>query len=153
MNEFRIIYGRGRFPIRQRREDGTWGCRGCGSAIPKGRLTWCSTACKKRFEPSFVISAVRHRDNGICQRCGFDCAGALKDWQREYWKKQSWTERQEMRLNKPPAAEYDHIVPFSEGGLTVLENMRTLCGSCHHAVTKEWRQRKRLPAASERCAG
>jgi 5-methylcytosine-specific restriction endonuclease McrA len=39
------------------------------------------------------------------------------------------------RRAKPKKPEYDHIVPFSEGGLTVLENMRTLCRPCHKART------------------
>jgi hypothetical protein len=34
--------------------------------------------------------------------------------------------------------EMDHIVPFSEGGLTVLENVRTLCVVCHKKRTKKW---------------
>lgn len=34
--------------------------------------------------------------------------------------------------------EMDHIIPFSEGGVTVLENVRTLCVVCHKKRTKQW---------------
>lgn len=33
-------------------------------------------------------------------------------------------------------------VPFSEGGPTTLENMRTLCRPCHVEVTAMWRKAK-----------
>lgn len=39
--------------------------------------------------------------------------------------------------------EMDHVIPYSEGGLTVLENVRTLCLPCHKKRTKKWhRERK-----------
>jgi len=119
-----VIKYDGRFPARQRREDGKWGCRGCGSAIPKGRQSWCSEACVTRFHPFYVIAEVKRRDKGICQACGCDTSLIEKN---------AWGGHSRLR---PP--DYDHIVPFSEGGLTVLENMRTLCRPCHKARTKAW---------------
>lgn len=41
--------------------------------------------------------------------------------------------------------EMDHIIPFSEGGLTVLENVRTLCILCHKKRTKKWHKDRREP--------
>ena len=140
---FKIKYDRNRFPIRQRREDGTLGCRGCGAAIPKGRKTWCSKACVDRYDPFRVLVAVRKRDGDVCQLCGLDCRKAKAHWLRQkpshYTRDTTWDE---WRWKKPPAAEYDHILPFSEGGLTVLENMRTLCAHCHRAVTAAWRKKR-----------
>lgn len=121
---FVVKYNRSRFPERQRREDGAWGCRGCGEPIPKGRQAWCSEPCVKRWHPFYVIHAVKARDKGICQECGFDTRTIEKD-------SRGWT-------IQPRRPEYDHIKPFSEGGLTVVENMRTLCHPCHRAVTKSW---------------
>lgn len=44
--------------------------------------------------------------------------------------------------------EMDHIIPYSEGGLTVLENVRTLCVVCHKKRTKKWhKDRKRVDRA------
>lgn len=121
---FEIKYNRSRFPAQQRREDGTMGCRGCGEPIPKGRHSWCSNPCVERWHPFFVLDAVKKRDKGICQACGFDTAAREKN------------RFGGMSLVRRP--EYDHIKPFSEGGLTVVENMRTLCHPCHREVTKSW---------------
>jgi hypothetical protein len=41
--------------------------------------------------------------------------------------------------------EMDHIIPHSEGGPMLLENMRTLCYPCHKRRTKKWhRDRKEV---------
>ncbi len=45
--------------------------------------------------------------------------------------------------------EMDHIIPFSEGGLTVIENVRTLCIICHKHRTKTWhKSRSKQPTES-----
>jgi len=41
--------------------------------------------------------------------------------------------------------EMDHVVPFSEGGITVLENVRTLCVPCHKKRTKHWHKARKPP--------
>lgn len=142
---FKIIYNQGRFPIRQRRADGTWGCRGCGEPIPKGRRTWCSRECSERFNPQEVFIAVRKRDKDICVACGFDCDKEYRKWLTEKYRLRSvnYSEYEAWKNNRPPIAEYDHIIPFSEGGLTVLENIRTLCSDCHKLRTKLWHREKR----------
>ncbi len=134
-----IIYGRGRFPklIAPRT------CRGCHAPVPKNRQTWCSKECYEKYEPSMVKRAVRERDKGICQLCGKNINDAYSAWRKTEperfkdflaWRK--WRREQ-------PKEEYHHIVPFSEGGLTILENMQTLCVDCHRKVTKEFRQNKK----------
>lgn len=149
---YQIKYGKGRFPIRQKREDGTYGCRGCGGDIPKNRQTWCSRGCAGRFHPSQVIASVERRDKGVCQLCGFDCAAAKREWRKAVMDLGYSYEPciAPMKVPRPPRAEYDHIIPFSEGGMTVLENMRTLCSLCHRKVTAEFAAKR---AAGRRRAG
>lgn len=157
---FQIKYNRSRFPIQQKREDGTLGCRGCGAAIPKYRRTWCSQKCMDKFHPACVIFAVKQRDKGICQECGQDTKALQTEWQKlkpEYPTvfynspegqvafAAYYTKQQEWKRNRP-APEYDHIIPFSEGGLTVLENMRTLCSGCHKKRTRAWHSERRNKA-------
>ena len=48
---------------------------------------------------------IYRRDNGICQECGKHC-----DWN-------DW--------------EADHIVPWSKGGKTEIENGQVLCPTCN----------------------
>lgn len=141
---FVLRYDKSRFPIRPKREDGTYGCRGCGADIPPNRKAWCSQKCLKTFHPGEVRRAVKERDKGICAACGRDCIGERKAW-RQARNNPQWTFA-EWRLAEPPRAEYDHIVPFSEGGLTVIENIRTLCAPCHVKRTAEWRRSKIIPA-------
>lgn len=146
--------------------DGKKACRGCGGPIGYRRQSWCSAECYKKHCPSEVISAVKQRDKGICQLCGIDTKAATAAWLSEkpiqpsyadVWNKwpydyigykctpeyRDFVLRRKLWKKRCPKAEYDHIIPFSEGGPTTLENMRTLCRSCHVKVTAEWRRRKR----------
>lgn len=47
-------------------------------------------------------------------------------------------------LGRKPRPEYDHIIPFSKGGGTVVENMHTLCSGCHAKVTAEFARKRAL---------
>lgn len=47
-------------------------CRGCGSSVPKGRLTWCSTECFEKHDPATARWKVKQRDKGVCAMCGVD---------------------------------------------------------------------------------
>lgn len=143
MNEFKIKYDRARYPMQQKRADGTLGCRGCGGKIPKGRLSWCSNACAERFTPRSVLFAVFQRDKGVCCVCGLDSRKARQDWLNERGSAIASRTFEEWRLRKPPHVELDHIIPFSEGGLTVLENLRSLCSVCHKTRTAQWHSEKR----------
>lgn len=137
-SDFRIVYGPGRFPIQQKRADGSLGCRGCGSEIPKGRTSWCSSKCWDTYEPSRVIAAAKQRDNEICCVCGHDYKAAYAEWYKQCFQSGIHHRSSLARLTRPKKIEYDHIVPFSEGGLTILENMRSLCDQCHKERTRRW---------------
>ena len=132
------VYEGSRFPKLRKDEAGKALCRGCGGPITdKRRQTWCGAACVEKYHPFYVRKAVIKRDGFVCQICGLDIKAAVKQWRAEkvdFWKDKpgylAWKKRN-------PRAEYDHITPFSEGGLTVLENMRTLCRLCHKTCTAE----------------
>lgn len=115
-------------------------CRGCGSPVPKGRITWCSNDCYETLCPNRVIFNVRKRDKDTCQICKKQLS------HRWIWSIEGETYEQQILRRKKwkteDRPEYDHIIPFSEGGKTVLENMRTLCRKCHVERTSAWRKEK-----------
>lgn len=142
MNEptHKPVYGRGRFP----KVVAKGLCRGChGPVTDPRRRTWCSEQCANRYDPYRVKLAVISRDRHICQLCGIDAREAYKAWQKARppcsCTKEEWRTWRRGKIRE----EYDHILPFSEGGATVLENMRTLCSACHKKVTAEWRRLKK----------
>lgn len=161
-----------RYPRKKKGPDGKLVCRGCGGSIPKGRYTWCSLECYKTHCPAEVIAAVKQRDKGVCQLCGVDTKRATEVWRNEKPKQPDyntihnvWPYDYAGYLLTPeykayyvaleswnaacPKPEYDHIIPFSEGGPTTLDNMRTLCCVCHTKRTAEWRRgRSRSGAAT-----
>lgn len=144
---YKIKYNRNRHPECQKREDGTYGCCGCGKDIPKRRHSWCSDACYNKFCPQMVIMAVKNRDKEVCAMCFTDCKAARLE-RNALNRTLTWEERK--KLPPVPDAEYDHIIPFSEGGLTTLENIRTLCHYCHRGRTAAWhaeRKQKRKASA------
>jgi len=144
-------YDNCRYPRLKKDGEGKNLCRGCHGAITDPRRrTWCSRECLEKYHPMFVMRAVIKRDKFICQKCGLDIKKAGAEWKE---KRVSWFDDKEgykahKRLN--PKAEYDHIIPFSEGGHTVLENMRTLCRSCHAKVTAEYAAKRAAKRKEER---
>ena len=85
-------------------------CKGCAAKVPKGRISWCCNKCYQEYDPKYVRRQTLKRDKYKCVKCGSN-----------------------NRL------EADHIKPFSEGGITHLSNMRTLCSKCHKKRTAFWR--------------
>ena len=139
--EHKPVYSRNRFP--KQIAKGT--CRGCHGVITDPRRrTWCGDPCKKKYDPYWVKKAVIARDKHICQLCGRDMGEERRQWRRM---KPNWFTATSSALRAwaraKPREEYDHIIPFSEGGPTLVENMRTLCTACHKQRTKEWRAAKK----------
>ena len=154
-----------RYPRFKRGPNGEKLCRGCGKPVPKGRQTWCSAECYETRCPSMVISAVFRRDKGECAICRRNAEGMSESFKRMTRRACSWNGGHggkglpgyyldcnlkakrifEAARNAgwPGTSdrvwwEADHIVPHSEGGETILANMRTLCYPCHKHRTKKW---------------
>ena len=132
--------GVSRFPARKLRPDGTYGCRGCGGDIPRGRRTWCSQACKERHDPYWVKIEVAARQRGICDRCGLQLRMPWRAFKR-MTSAPLWMTFKEL-MRRLPTGEYHHVVPHCEGGAGTADNIQLLCRDCHKAVTAEWRKRK-----------
>lgn len=68
------------------------------------------------------------RDGGHCCVCGKLCIDACgKDREKVDWR---------------DVAQCDHIIPKSQGGPDELDNLQTLCGSCHTVKTNREKGRK-----------
>jgi 5-methylcytosine-specific restriction endonuclease McrA len=175
MNEgFPEYRGRDRFPSSQPKGI----CRGCRCPIdpklePRAQ-TW-HNACKYKYDPFFVKQAVRKRSGEKCEMCGRDCSRkAIHEYERTFepaptyhglgleypydrfklWSHPehiAYIKRMKVWRQNIPKPEYDHIVPHSENGLFVLENIRLLCRKCHLKRTAEWhkerKQKRKSPPA------
>ena len=65
---------------------------------------------KTKREPSDRLKIqVLMRDGNKCRICGVECSGGLHN------------------------IHFDHIIPWSQGGETVLENLQVLCSACNEA--------------------
>lgn len=65
---------------------------------------------KTKREPSDRLKVqVLMRDGNKCKICGAECSGGLHN------------------------IHFDHIIPWSKGGETVLENLQVLCSVCNEA--------------------
>ena len=129
-------------------------CRWCGTEVPKGSRTFCSTKCvdehKIRTDPGHVRRLLKQRDRGVCLFCGLDCLAlerGYKQWSHapivgmRNWLVAGLREKRFSPYQSMWAA--DHIVPVVEGGGDCgLDNYRTLCVPCHKIVTAEWRRKK-----------
>lgn len=125
-----------RFPVQPKKGL----CRGCHGPVPKGRRTWCSLECDRKFNPQEVRHACWKRDKA-CQIC----LVPIPTFRLRY---RTWQE-EKLGIPKPIKWQMDHIVPFSEGGLTVLENVRCLCEACHKLRTKQWHKDRKATLTTE----
>lgn len=68
------------------------------------------TKHKTKRDPSDRLKVqVLMRDGNRCRICGVECSGGLHN------------------------IHFDHIVPWSKGGETVLDNLQVLCSACNEA--------------------
>lgn len=139
----------GKLPPVSLTEDGLPSCRWCNKSVHKPRRTLCSKECehelKLRCNGRYLRTCVYKRDKGICNICNTDTkliakqAMALLGNEREVYlhdhsislKRKIW-----LRKNGGGLWDADHIIPVKDGGgMCGLENMRTLCLSCHKKIT------------------
>jgi len=123
-------------------------CRWCKGEVRGRRRTFCSDVCvhewRLRSSTSYLRECVYARDQGICAFCGIDTI-ALR---RRILRLSFGRRVVEMRMlgivrGRKSWWEADHILAVAEGGDSCLDNMRTLCISCHRSVTAELRMRLR----------
>ena len=123
------------------KKDGQMMCRGCGKPVPPERQTWCSRQCYETRCPQMVRWAVFQRDKGVCAICGRDTNAIAKALKELRWSDRTAYFEYHTKLKslgfKPHQSlwEGDHIIPHSQGGEYVLENIRTLCVPCHKKET------------------
>jgi 5-methylcytosine-specific restriction protein A len=113
-------------------------CRRCQIEVPKGRRTFCSDACvhewKLRSQPNYLREHVFQRDRGRCSACGLDTEDLAR---RLRQMPKSQASRVLERLGMADCLdrsfwEAHHVKAVMEGGGSCgLENLRTLCVSCH----------------------
>lgn len=135
----KVIYDKGRYPKQSQKKK----CRGCGGDVPKGRISWCSRLCYNRYCPQMVKIAIRRRDNHVCQICKKDIRELVKEHFKLKPECSVLSPEYRNWMKEYPNEEYDHIIPFSEGGRTIIENMRTVCSQCHKNRTKEWHKSRK----------
>ena len=125
-------------------------CRWCGLEVPKGRRSFCSVYCvhehKLRSDPGYLREEVFKRDRGVCAECGLDTEKLRRRFRR-LSRRERRKEAARLGVNPTRALWHaDHIVPVVEGGGECdLDNMRTLCISCHKQATKSLMERRRNP--------
>jgi 5-methylcytosine-specific restriction protein A len=117
-------------------------CRRCQTEVPKGRRSFCSDGCvhewKLRTQPDYLRTHVFTRDRGRCAGCGLDTEDISR---RLRSLPRSEGLRLLTRLGMPDCLkrtlwEAHHVKAVVEGGGACgLDNLRTLCVSCHRRWT------------------
>lgn len=124
-------------------------CRYCNKSIRPPKRTFCSNDCiheyRLRTNNSYLRNKVFERDKGICAMCGTDTKLIAKEIQscksgdeknRLLKQNNIPKTRKILRRNGGSLWDADHIVPVKDGGGQCgLENIRTLCISCHKKIT------------------
>lgn len=125
-------------------------CRWCDLEIlAKRRRTFCSEYCvdqwRLRTDPGYLRDRVFARDKGICADCGANTVrifaalkrarGNAREEGLRFYGMKSITSRRSLW-------DADHILPVAEGGGQCdLDNLRTLCLTCHREATARLRER------------
>jgi 5-methylcytosine-specific restriction enzyme A len=131
-------------------DDGFTCCRWCNSAVKPPRRTICSKECehelKIRTNAKYLRECVFKRDKGICCECNIDtkviAKEALKIFniedRNEFLKKYNISSKRKIKKRKFGGSlwDADHILAVKDGGGQCgLDNLRTLCISCHKKKT------------------
>ena len=138
-------------------DEGLTCCRWCNKGVKPPRRTLCSKECEHelnlRINGRYLRNCIYIRDNGICNICNIDTKKTAKmallltgkekeDFLKNHnisLKRKIWKCRHGGGL-----WDGDHIVTVKDGGgCSGLENMRTLCISCHKIITATMGGRKK----------
>ena len=93
-----------------------------------------------RNSARYARACVRRRDKGICALCGLDCTKLRKELNalplEDRYKKAEELGIPKKRAYRKSLWDMDHTLPVAEGGGECgLDNLRTLCISCHKKET------------------
>jgi len=124
-------------------------CQNCGKEITDRRRRFCCTSCKQRYYKRYwdkikeeemntpgirpkntwndIKQDVLTRDDYICNRCG-------KKYKNGNGRNTNGNGKHNGNGNHKklePPFHVHHIIPLSEGGLNIMENLETLCEECH----------------------
>lgn len=131
-------------------ENGKIKCRWCEKPVLPPRRTMCSAECaheiKLRCNGKYLRECVFKRDKGICSLCHVDTKQIAKtalsfnclDDKLEYLKKMNISPKRKIWKRKFGGGlwDADHILMVKDGGGQCgLDNLRTLCISCHKSRT------------------
>ena len=131
-------------------ENGKVKCRWCENPVLPPRRTMCSAECaheiKLRCNGKYLRECVFKRDKGICSLCHVDTKQIAKtalsfnclDDKLEYLKKMNISPKRKIWKRKFGGGlwDADHILMVKDGGGQCgLDNLRTLCISCHKSRT------------------
>lgn len=118
-------------------------CLWCETELGPRRRVWCADACANAYWDGATWRGVRakvaKRDKGVCAMCGADCRSLRRTYAAlPKTKRKAFAERWNVpsRRRRKTWWDADHIVALAEGGTNELENLRTLCLTCHKAQTR-----------------
>lgn len=131
-------------------EEGFRCCRYCNQSVKPPKRTFCSAECvhehRLRSDGTYLRRQVYARDKGICAICNIDTKKTARDLHGlkgvehdEMRKKYNIHKKRKvtsMRKNGGGLWDADHIQRVVDGGGECgMENVRTLCISCHKIIT------------------
>jgi len=130
-------------------EEGLTCCRWCSKGVKPPRRTICSPECVHevmlRTHGRYLRECVYGRDKGICAICNTDTKSIAKialtlngEERENYLKGYNINMNRKIKKRKFGGSlwDADHIIPVKDGGGQCgLENIRTLCISCHKIIT------------------
>lgn len=132
-----------------RNPSGFVACRWCGKDVLPPKRTMCSPECVHelliRRNNRYIRDCLYKRDKGICSNCGINTKNIAmealnmnKEDRIEFLKKYNISNKRKIwkRLHGGGLWDADHIIPVKDGGGECgLDNLTTLCISCHKNKT------------------
>lgn len=139
-----------RYSTITRNEYGFPKCRWCGGSVRPPNRTMCSPLCvheiKLRTSANYLRKEVYKRDKGICSGCGIDTKEIAKiarniknkSHKKQFLKQYNINSTRKIWKYKNGGGlwDADHIIGVRNGGgQCSLDNIQTMCISCHKTKT------------------